>query len=249
MGSTGNSFGYGRAPSGGIPVISLAGSLIFKGRTPSSYLTLTSGLALGSSSYTFETWFYNSNSTWDVPYGFLGGGSNGESGCISLFFSLSSSNTTNTFNTDRYGGLGATSYTFPVNISTNTWYHFALTRNSSRIESAFINGIKATGCSGGTSPSGGQQTNSLDYFGLSRNIGDYYGATWKGYLTNMRVVITSNVYDPTATSITVPNRAPLSNVPNTRYLMLGSNITLDSSGVQTLVANTGVTQSSSIKPF
>lgn len=245
--SIGGAFGYGRAvvPNAAPSVTPLAGSLIFNGN---AHLTLSNGLAFGSSNYTCETWFFMSNSTWDAPYGFIGGGSNGELGCISIFFNTSSSNTTNTVTTDKYGGGGTRTYNFPINISTNTWNHFAITRNSSQTESAFINGVKAASCSGGINISGGQQTNILDYPGLSKNIGDYYGANWRGYLTNMRVIITSNLYNPTAANITVPNTAPLSNITNTRYLMLGSNITLDSSGIQTVV-NTNVTQSSAIKPF
>jgi hypothetical protein len=66
-------------------------------------------------------------------------------------------------------------------------------------------------------------------------------------MTNFRVVVGSYVYDPTLTSISVPN-APLDNITNTKYLMLGANVTLDSSGVDT-VTNTGSVTTSATKPF
>ena len=82
------------------------------------------------------------------------------------------------------------------------------------------------------------------------NIGTYYGQNWPlgGYMTNLRVVTGSNVYDPTLTSIAVPS-VPLTAVTNTKYLMLGGSATVDSAGVQTVTVHGTITQSSSIKPF
>jgi hypothetical protein len=241
--SVSSAFGFGR--SGGVPVIPLAGSLLFNGNT-NTYLKITPGVALGSGAYTIECWFYNNNS-WDVgaPRALLGGGPDGVTGCMSLFFSNST-----TITTDSYGGLGQRSYTVGA-ISLNTWHHFVLVRNASNVETVFIDGIKATGASGGTGVSGGQQTNSINYSGVSMNVGKYYGGVWTGYFTNMRLVVGTAVYNPTAASITVPRTGPLAviNPPNTKYLMLGASVTADDSSTQTVTNNlTSVTQTS-VKPF
>lgn len=245
MSSIGSVLGYGR--SGGRAVIPLAGSLFFNGNTD-CYLKLAPGITLGSGAYTIECWFYN-NSSWDAvaQRAFLGGGPDGVVGSMSLFFPNSTSVTT-----DSYGGGGQRTYTFPTSISLNAWHHFALVRNSSLIETVFIDGVKATGASGGTGGSGGQQTNSLNYNGLTQNVGIFYQGRWTGYITNMRIVVGTAVYNPTGSTITVPNTAPLEvvNPPNTKYLMLGANVTTDSSSTQTVTNNlTNVTQTSSVKPF
>lgn len=221
----------------------IAGSLIFDNGI-NTYLKLVPGVAFAAGPYTIECWFYN-NLNWSSPHALLGGGPDGVTSCMSLFFSDAV-----TVTTDRYGGGGQRSYTV-ASISLNAWHHFVLVRDGSAIETVFIDGVKATGAAGGTSVFGGQQVNNLNYSGVSQNVGIHYGGQWSGYITNMRLVVGTAVYNPTASSITVPT-APLTvvNAPDTKYLMLGAVITTDSSGTQT-VTNIGnnVTQSSSLKPF
>jgi hypothetical protein len=168
---------------------------------------------------------------------------------MSVFFTVPSAGTI-TVTTDKYGGGGQRSYSFPTP-SLNAWHHFAMTRNSSQLETVFIDGVKSTGASGGTSISGGQQVNSLDYNGSSQDIAKYYGGFWPGYLTNMRINVGSNVYNPAAASITIPNTGPLAATsPFTKYLMLGATVTSDASSTQTVTNNSSlVTQSSVVKPF
>jgi hypothetical protein len=229
---------------GGTSVIPLAGSLFFNGGA-STYLKIEPGVTISSGAYTIECWFDNSGD-WTSNRGLLGGGPNGITGCMSLFFTNSTSITT-----DKYGGGGQRTYTMNP-ISLNAWHHFALVRNASQIETVFIDGVKAIGAAGGTSVSGGQQVNTIDYNGATRDICKYYGGAWTGYITNMRIVVGTAVYNPTASTISIPNTAPLSvvNPPNTKYLMLGAVVTTDSSSTQTVTNNaTTVTQTSSIKPF
>ena len=232
MSSMEGRFGFGRASAGAAML--LAGSLLFNGTT--AYLTASPGITLGSGAYTIECWFYN-NSDWPTGpniRGLLGGGPSGPSGvagCMSLFFP---NNTT--VQTDSYGGLGTVVYTVAP-ITLNAWHHFALVRNASNIETVFIDGVKATS---------GQQTNIINYSGPSKDIAKYYGGQWAGYITNMRIVVGTAMYDPTAASITIPT-APLTSVVNTKYLMLGAEVTTDSSSTQT-ITNTDVIQSA-VKPF
>ena len=208
-----------------------------------TYLKIAPGATIGAGAYTIECWFYNS-ADWTANRGLLGGGPNGVTGCMSLFFGNGTSITT-----DKYGGGGQMTYTVPT-ISLNAWHYFTLVRNASLVETVFIDGVKATGAAGGTSVSGGQQVNSLNYTGSTQDICKYYGGQWTGYITNMRIVVGTAVYDPTASTMSIPNTAPLAVVPNTKYLMLGANVTTDSSSTQTVTNNLSlVTQTSSTKPF
>jgi hypothetical protein len=239
-------FGYGRSAAQGNTTVPLAGSLLFNNNT-NAYLTISPGVTFGSGAYTFETWFYN-NVGWADQRCLLGGFT-ASTGAISIFFT-SSAGPTITVTTDKYGGGGQRSYTMATP-SLNAWHHFAMTRNSSQLETVFIDGVKSTAAAGGTSVSGGQQVNNLDYSGSSQNIAKFYGGFWTGYLTNMRINIGSNVYNPAAASITVPNTAPLAVIsPYTKYLMLGATVTSDASSTQTVTNNSNlVTQSSVVKPF
>jgi len=221
------------------PVPTLAGSLLFTGGSTShggSYLSLSPGISIAGGAYTIEGWFQLPNFT--NAYGIMG--ANAVWG-LSLFVTNST-----TITTDSYGGHGQFSYTVPT-MSVNKWYYFALTRNSSNQETLFLG--STPGLSAARSSSG-VQTNTINYYTSSNptnDIGTYYGQEWPGYMTNLRVVVGSNVYDPTQTSITAPN-APLTAITNTQYLMLGGAVTTDSSGIQTVTSHGTITQSST-KPF
>lgn len=221
------------------PKPTLAGSLQFTGGATShssSYLSLSPGISITSGSYTIEGWFQLPNFT--QAYGILGATADY---ALSLFIA---NNTT--FTSDSYGGHGALSYTVPT-MSTNTWYYFALTRNNSSQETLFL-GSTPGGIANRSST--GVLTNNLNYYTSSNSttdVGTYYGQGWPGYLTNLRVTVGSNVYDPTQTSITVPS-APLTSSGNTKYLMLGNAVTTDGSGTQTVTSHGTITQTS-VKPF
>ena len=221
----------------------LAGSLAFNGGSngSGSFLSLSPGFTMGSGAYTIEGWIYLPNFT--SAYGILGNFAI-PNGPMSLFVTNST-----TFSTDSYGGGGAFSYTVPT-MSANTWYYFALTRNGSSQSTLFFG--KTPGGSAARS-STGIVTDAINYNsggGNILNIGTYYGQNWPagGYMTNLRVVTGSNVYDPTLTSISVPSAA-LTAVTNTKYLMLGNSITTDASSIQTVTSHGTITQSSSVKPF
>jgi hypothetical protein len=244
--SVSGTYGYGKPAVQVNTVTSLAGSLFFNNNT-NTYLNISPGVTISSGAYTVETWFYN-NVDWASQRCLLGGFT-ASTGSMSLFFTVPSAGTI-TVTTDKYGGGGQRSYSFPTP-SLNAWHHLAITRNSSQLETVFIDGVKSTGAAGGTSVSGGQQVNNIDYNGPSLNIAKFYGGVWAGYLTNMRINIGSNVYNPAAASVTIPNTAPLAVIsPNTKYLMLGATVTADASSTQTVTNNaTSVTQSSVVKPF
>jgi hypothetical protein len=231
---------------------SLPGSLLFDGT--SRQLALNPGTSMGAGAYTVECWFYN-NSGWNtqstnpINYAALLGhttatGSGQDvQGALAIFFHSST-----IVGTDRNGGDMRPTYTFANPITINAWHHFVLVRNSDLIETVFIDGVKAVSCGGGEDPTDGQQTNVKDYNGNSVEIGHFYQGYWPGYLANFRIVPGTAVYDPTASSITIPNAA-LTNIDGTKYLMVGDSITGDGSSTQTVTNIGDVTLSSTIVPF
>ena len=230
----------------------LAGSLQFNGS--SQFLSLAPGFALGTSAYTIEGWFYN-NSTYTSQRALVAPQHpSGASNALSLF-----TNDAQSFTLDAYGGGGVRTYTFPNNIlQVNKWHYIILNRNASTsVETmwvgTFVNNTsyvtcsRATSCSGGTSVSGGTQVNTLNYSGVCNNVGKFYGGYWPGFITNFRATVGTAVYDSTSSTVTAPI-APLNILANTKYLMLGANVTLDTSGTQTVTNNGTVTQSATV-PF
>jgi hypothetical protein len=231
----------------------LAGSLLFNinnqpFNTNNDYLTASPGITVGSAAYTIECWFYNNNVWGTVSPNF-----NALLGCVVNSYSRGLNVE---FVNDRtvltdYNAIGTRlTYSFGSAITLNEWHHFVLVRDINKIESAFIDGVKATSSSGGTGQSGGQQINLLNYSGGSDAIGRTYEGQWRGYITNFRVVAGNNMYEPTASSITTPI-GPLTAVTGTQYLMLANDVTTDTANIQTIApkATDSVTRSPSIKPF
>ena len=227
--------------------IGLAGSLVFNGTN--QYLSLSPGFSGPTSSttpYTIEMWFYPTD--FSVTRGIIGNNQgSGTSQSLQMYFS---SNTTVSLNQNG-GPDGERTYTFASPITTNTWHHFALSRNSNGYETIFLDGNRALSAGGGSSninsPYNGCQVNGSSYPGIINYIGRFYGGYFSGMITNFRSVIGTSIYDPTSSTITLPT-APLTSVTNTRYLMLGSNVTTDSSGVQTVTNNGSIITSTSV-PF
>jgi len=195
------------------------GSISFAGYT--QYLSMSPGIIVGNGAFTAEAWFYMTTGT---PAFIFGGSSNYGFGLhIDSMTSISSS----TFN------VTSNSYTVPT-MNLNTWYHVAVTRNSSGVETLFLNGTRSTT---------GTTSTNLNYQGFTSLIGEQGNLGYfAGRLTNLRIVVGSNVYDPTQTTITVPNSA-LTAVANTKLLLdasTPSTYTTDTSGpsgYQTLTAN------------
>jgi hypothetical protein len=230
----------------------LAGSLQFNGT--SQFLSLSPGFALGTSAYTIEGWFYN-NVNYTAQRALVAPQHpSGASNALSLF-----TNDAQSFTLDAYGGGGVRTYNFPTNtLQVNKWHYIILNRNASTsVETmwvgTFVNNTsyvtcsRATSASGGTSIVGGTQVNTLNYSGVCNNIGKFYGGYWPGFITNFRATVGTAVYDSTSSTVTAPTD-PLISLANTKYLMLGANVTLDTSGTQTVTNNGTVTQSATV-PF
>ena len=226
----------------------LAGSLQFNGST--QYLSMSPGFALGTGAYTIEGWFYN-NANYTSQRALV---ATDQSNALSLF-----STDAQSFTLDKYGGGGARTYTFPAStLQINKWQYIILNRNAgTQVEtmwvgtfvntSSYVTCSRATSAAGGTSVSGGTQVNNLDYTGVCNWIGRFYGGYWAGFITNLRATVGTAVYNSTSSTVTAPTD-PLTSLANTKYLMLGANVTLDTSGTQTVTNNGTVTQSATV-PF
>jgi hypothetical protein len=229
----------------------LAGSLQFNGS--SQFLSLSPGFALSTGAYTIEGWFYN-NANYTSQRAFVAPQHpSGASGALSLFNLDAQS-----FTLDAYGGIGTRTYTFPNNtLQINKWQYIILNRNSDQREtmwvgtfvntSSLVTCSRATSCANGTSIVGGTQINTLNFAGVCNNIGKFYGGYWPGFITNFRATVGTAVYNSTNSTVTAPV-APLTVLTDTKYLMRGAVVTLDSAGLQTVTNNNTVTQSAT-KPF
>ena len=210
------------------PCSALAGSLLFNGSNQS--LGLSPGVTFGSGTFTLEGWFYNTSNF--NSKGIIGSPVTSPTGCMNLYFS---NNTT--IVSDKNGGGGSFSYTMATAISINQWHYLIYNRNADGTTAVYIDGVRCTATS----------LDTLNYTTATDTIGRYYGGYWPGYWTNMRMTIGTAVYNSTLTTQATP-RGPLTSLANTKYLMLGAVVTTDSSGIQTVTNNNGVTQTST-KPF
>jgi hypothetical protein len=199
--------------------LALGGSLLFNGTN--QYLSLSPGVTFGSGAFTFEGWFNASNVT---NKGILGASGTNDGG-MQLYFSSST-----VITSDKNGGGGSYSYTMGSAITLNVWHYMIYNRNANGLTAVYIDGVRCTSTF----------TDSLNYTGSTDKIGHNYQGYFPGYWTNMRMTIGTAVYDSNSTTQTNPGTA-LTSLANTKYLMLGSVVTTDSSSTQTVTNNNGIT--------
>ena len=127
----------------------------------------------------------------------------------------------------------------------NQWNHWAVSRSGSNL-SVFINGVRALT----TSSAGGTFTACTNASYPNLINGGYGGATSAyplgGYISDVRVVKGTAVYDPTSSTCTVPT-APLTAITNTKLLLnMADGQALDSAAQNNLTlygtADTSTTQ-------
>jgi hypothetical protein len=126
-------------------------------------------------------------------------------------------------------------------MSLNVWYHIAVVRDSSNNAQLFLNGTKSANA---------HVTDSNNYSGsVDAIFASGAGGELIGKLSNLRITNTA-VYDPTASTITVPT-APLTAVAGTLLLLntTRSNAFLDSSASPLTVTTSGTPSSSNENPF
>jgi hypothetical protein len=208
--------------------VTIDGSLSFNGTNQS--LGLSPGIIFGAGAFTLEGWFYNTSNF--TNRGIIGSPVTSPVGCMNLHFSDSQS-----IYSDKNGGGGQKLYTMASAVTTNAWHYLIYNRNSDGTTAVYIDGVRA----------GSAQSDTLNYNTASDTIGRDYLGYWPGYWTNMRIRIGTAVYNSNNATQTNPSDR-LESLSGTRYLMLGSTVTTDSSGIQTVTNNNGVSLVSN-KPF
>jgi hypothetical protein len=216
--------------------------------TPNSYLTLTPGLNFDPTPgiidpFTIELWFKTAAS-------FHAGDILGATSGNGLSFILDSSTRVKT---DSFG-VGSKPYQFAngVALLPNTWYHIAISRDSTGQEAVWLDGVRANTCAQNSNYENcvsGFATDNFSYSGTSREINRSAicphcvsgSSRFDGeQISEMRVVIGTNVYDPTLSTIAVPTQ-PLQSITNTKFLLAANGgEPIDASTNQTIVNTGGV---------
>ena len=179
-----------------------AGSVYFDG---SSYLSVPSVTGLNySGQFTVELWLY--------PTQQLTG--NGSSGTSIMDGTVNSGFTIQTNASGTQWGVASHLVSYDLFTSTfptlNAWNHIAISRNSSNIMSLFLNGTRVATAT--------ITNNYLNPSNLYIGNGTAYSLPVYGYITNLRCVNGTAVYDPTQSTITSPT-TPLTAVTNTSLLL------------------------------
>jgi hypothetical protein len=193
-------------------------------------LGVASMAAIGTSPYTAEMWV--KLTTAHTSSGLIFSGSNS----LSLYIEPAR----NEIRIEKWSGVGRQIFYVPT-LSLNTWYHIVVVRDSSNNAQLFLNGTKSTNA---------HLTDSNNYSGAVNAIFPAgAGGELIGKLSNLRITNTA-VYDPTASTITVPT-APLTAVAGTLFLLntTRSNPFLDSSASPLTVTTSGTPSSSNENPF
>jgi hypothetical protein len=197
--------------------------------------------------YTIECWFrLTSNLTSQFTGSFYVGRLIAGVGNGGVEFSVTSSGSgttvpsvivLSTYATGTPAQLSATGLSIPL----NTWHHVAVVRNASNVTSIYLNGTRvATATISGSYTSRPVEIAGANAAGLN--------GWFPGYISNMRVVDGSAVYDPSQTTLTVPP-SPLTAITNTSLLVLKSSTFIDNSANNfTITANSNAVVSS-LSPF
>lgn len=197
----------------------IGGSGYFDGN--GDILTSSGGGVSGAGAFTVEFWMYpNSQSGTQVIYGSSNAGALYVHAYNNGTFAVGSYDLSTQFDNIPY--------------SLNTWTHIVVVRNSSGTYSVFKNGVRVSTLSG----------NSTNYSAMTniRIGGETSNARYfNGYLTDVRVSTTTNLYDPSASTITVPT-APLTAITNTSLLCNFTNAGIYDNAMQNNLETVGNAQ-------
>jgi hypothetical protein len=191
------------------------------------YFTLSNSAYLnpGSGNFTLELWAYPTSLSANASL--YRGDANG----IEIYLDAS--------NRISVGHANVSQLIFdPTTWVPNTWYHIAVIRSGTTL-SLYKNGVRVATATNSTTFT----ASSTNYIGRNALTSYYYG-----YISNLRLVVGSAVYDPTATTITVPT-SPLTAITNTALLTCQSNRFRNSSANNLLLTPVGTPQVSTAIPF
>jgi hypothetical protein len=140
----------------------------------------------------------------------------------------------------RFTSSATTYLTSSGTVVTNTWNHVVACRSGTTL-SLFVNGSRQATAT--------NSTNFANANNYAFNTGGApgYGGQYTGYISNVRVVKGSSVYDPTQTSIRVPTQ--LLNITNTSLLTCNSPAIVDQSNNAFTITANGNAAVSTFTPF
>jgi hypothetical protein len=137
---------------------------------------------------------------------------------------------------------GQTAHSSSTTVPTNQWCHVVVARDGSNL-SLYLDGSRIYTTS---SASNGTTATSNVYIGGDQNLSDSY--RWDGFISNVRLVKGTAVYDPTQSSITVPT-SPLTNIANTSLLTCQSTTFVDNSDNNFTITANGNAVPKRFNPF
>ena len=200
-----------------------------------SYLTLSSNasMSFGTSNFTIEGWFFTGDKSVSGGASRTLIGNSGNSYTEQLYISTSGYLT--------FGNTGSTFIAGSTDLANSTWHHFAISRSGTSTNqiAMWVDGTRVA-----------QGTNSQNYTSGTIYIGAF-GASdgfWNGYISNLRIVNGSAVYDPANSTITVPT-TPLTAITNTALLTCQANRFFDASSNAYTVTATGTPSVQRFNPF
>ncbi len=141
-----------------------------------------------------------------------------------------------------YDGNADVVNTTSSSITANRWYHVAISRDASNNLAIFLDGVRKGSTASGAGTIG-STTGTIRFMAYDGSQGDV-----KGYLSNLRIVKGSAVYNPTQTTLTVPTTA-LTAVSNTQLLICQSNRFVDNSVNAFAITVNGNTAVQPFSPF
>ena len=220
-------------PTASYDTATIGGSGYFDGS--GDYLTSenSSAFALGTGNFTLECWVYpTAGLTGGYKYVFNNLSQNGSG---NTEWAIAIATATPVFESYNSGYLSSN-----ATINLNTWNHIAVSRSGSTL-SMFLNGVRTAT----TSNSNNFSASNGARIGAYGNGSNYY----TGYITNCRVVKGTAVYDPTASTCTIPT-APLTAITNTSLLCNMINAGIPDSAMMNDLETVGNAQvSTSVKKF
>ena len=199
------------------------------------YLTLSSNTSMdfGTGNFTIEGWFYTGSK--DISGGasrtIIGNSGNGYT--MQLYITTSGYL--------NFGNTGSTFIQGSTDLADNAWHYFAIARKGTGTNeiAMWVDGVRVA-----------QGTNSQNYTSGTIFLGSF-GASdgfWNGYLSNLRIVKGTAVYDASNSTITVPT-APLTAITNTSLLTCQSNRFIDNSANAFAITVAGNTAVQAFSPF
>jgi hypothetical protein len=206
----------------------------------SSYISVadSANLEFDSGDMTAECWFYM------IGTGGYLLNKNYSGASPSVGFALALGTTAINWYLDAYNASVCIQVSIPV--TQNTWHHIAIVRSVSGTtnNAIFLDGIRvATSAVATAFPNNNQSFN----IGTTILNGAAY-SSFTGYISNVRVVKGTAVYNPTLTTLTIPT-TPLTSITNTVLLTLQNNYFKDNSANVFAIVMSGSPKIQSFSPF